>query len=65
MRRFPDDGVRAGSELLWAVLRYRLNGPGPHRQPTLAYRLLMVLLGSGYGRVVLRPGQLLGQTSAW
>jgi hypothetical protein len=57
----PDDGARAGSELLWAVLGYRLYGPGPHRQPTLAYRLLMVLLGGGHGRVVLRPGQLLGQ----
>jgi hypothetical protein len=27
----------------------------------LAYRLLMVLLGGAHGRVVLRPGQLLGQ----
>src|SRR5215218_9063471 len=54
-------GARAGSELLWAVLRYRRYGPGPHRQPTLAYGLLMVLLGGGYGRAVLRPGQLVGQ----
>ena len=34
---------------------------GPRRQPALAYRLLMVLLAGGYGRVVLRPGQLVGQ----
>ena len=33
-------------------------GPGPH--PRLAYGLHMVVLG-GDGRVVLRPGQLLGQ----
>jgi hypothetical protein len=35
--------------------------PGPRRQPALAYRLLMVLLAGGYGRIVLRPGQLVGQ----
>jgi hypothetical protein len=27
----------------------------------VAYRLLMVLLAGGYGRIVLRPGQLVGQ----
>src|SRR4029453_17590737 len=35
-------------------------GPGPHPRPRLAYGLHMVLLG-GDRRVVLRPGQLLGQ----
>jgi hypothetical protein len=50
----------AGSELLSAVLRYWRYGPGRHPQPTLAAGCSGPA-GWCYGRVVLRPGQLVGQ----
>lgn len=47
-----------------AILRYRLYDLDRIISRTLAYGLLMVVLGSGYAGVVLTLGQLLGRTSS-
>jgi hypothetical protein len=47
-----------------AILRYRLYDLDRIISRTVAYGLLTLLLGSGYGAVVLGLGQLLGQDSS-
>ena len=59
IRRFPDGARRDPSCFRQSCAT---GGTGLDRVVSLrCYRLLMVLLAGGYSRVVLRPGQLVGQ----